>query len=227
MGRGERYGESEVYRQGKRCGKPGLDYFWARYSVARWGDSAVPDKPLGDQSPGSPQSWNLYSYVRNNPLSNTDPSGEDCVATSNQTDASVSVTVASGTCNGSGGTYVNGTVDTSSLTYNGTSVGYSYTSYDSSVSLGAGTINLGRSQGGDISPFGLAVIQSVGRHNSNSMYGLMGAFAGGSLLAGGIVAPALGLTASGSGLDYNRLHNTAASCPSERSRKASENWAVA
>jgi hypothetical protein len=32
------------------------------------------------------------------------------------------------------------------------------------------------------------------------MYGLMGAFAGGSLLAGGIVAPALGLTASGAGL---------------------------
>jgi uncharacterized protein RhaS with RHS repeats len=28
-----------------------------------------------DQSPGNPQSWNLYSYVRNNPLTNTDDDG--------------------------------------------------------------------------------------------------------------------------------------------------------
>jgi uncharacterized protein RhaS with RHS repeats len=38
-----------------------------------------PDDPLIDQNPGDPQSWNLYTYVRNNPLNNLDPSGEACV----------------------------------------------------------------------------------------------------------------------------------------------------
>jgi restriction endonuclease fold toxin 7 of polymorphic toxin system len=38
-----------------------------------------PDDPFADQDTGDPQSWNLYSYVRNNPLSNTDPSGNACV----------------------------------------------------------------------------------------------------------------------------------------------------
>jgi hypothetical protein len=34
-------------------------------------------------TPGDPQSWNLYSYVRNNPLNATDPSGHECVNNSN------------------------------------------------------------------------------------------------------------------------------------------------
>jgi hypothetical protein len=37
-----------------------------------------PDAPV-DQHPENPQSWNLYSYVRNNPLSNVDLDGNyDC-----------------------------------------------------------------------------------------------------------------------------------------------------
>lgn len=39
----------------------------------------TPDEPLQDQLAHDPQSWNLYSYVRNNPLSNTDPTGSRCV----------------------------------------------------------------------------------------------------------------------------------------------------
>jgi uncharacterized protein RhaS with RHS repeats len=34
-----------------------------------------PDAPV-DQHPADPQSWNLYSYVRNNPLTLTDPTGD-------------------------------------------------------------------------------------------------------------------------------------------------------
>lgn len=39
-----------------------------------------------DQDPGDPESWILYSYVQNNPLTNTDPDGHDCVT---QMDAAV------------------------------------------------------------------------------------------------------------------------------------------
>jgi hypothetical protein len=41
-----------------------------------------PDDPFADQHPDDPQSWNLYSYVRNNPLNATDPSGHECVSNS-------------------------------------------------------------------------------------------------------------------------------------------------
>ncbi len=38
-----------------------------------------PDEPFMDQDPIDPQSWDLYSYVRNNPSSSTDPNGLWCV----------------------------------------------------------------------------------------------------------------------------------------------------
>lgn len=34
-----------------------------------------PDAPFADQHPANPQSWNMYSYTRNNPLSAVDPDG--------------------------------------------------------------------------------------------------------------------------------------------------------
>jgi RHS repeat-associated protein len=68
-------------------------------------------------NPLDPQSLNLYDYVENNPLVNIDPSGLDCFTTSNLTSTSVTVTtyVGATSCNGiKGGTYVNGTINTSS-----------------------------------------------------------------------------------------------------------------
>lgn len=53
----------------------GLDYFGARYFSAAQGRFASPDLPFADQAPANPQSWNLYSYVRNNPLAFVDPTG--------------------------------------------------------------------------------------------------------------------------------------------------------
>src|SRR5262249_3232134 len=55
-------------------------YFAARYFSGAQGRFTSPDRPLVDQSARDPQSWNLYSYVRNNPLKFTDPSGMECIA---------------------------------------------------------------------------------------------------------------------------------------------------
>ncbi|MGJ5814500.1 RHS repeat domain-containing protein [Paludibaculum fermentans] len=54
----------------------GLDYFNARYYWAVLGRFTSPDEPFNDQDPLNPQSWNLYSYVLNNPLRYTDPDGQ-------------------------------------------------------------------------------------------------------------------------------------------------------
>ena len=52
-----------------------LDYFGARYYGSTVGQFLSPDIPLLDQHLGNPQSWNLYSYGRNNPLGILDPTG--------------------------------------------------------------------------------------------------------------------------------------------------------
>jgi RHS repeat-associated protein len=63
----------------ERDAETGLDFFGARYFSSAQGRFTSPDIPLADQHPEDPQSWNLYSYVRNNPLSYGDPSGGECV----------------------------------------------------------------------------------------------------------------------------------------------------
>ena len=57
----------------------GLDDFGARRYGAALGRFTSADKPLIGQDEHDPQSWNLYSYVRNNPLRNVDPTGNACV----------------------------------------------------------------------------------------------------------------------------------------------------
>ena len=60
----------------KRDNETGLDYFNARYFSAPLGRFTSPD-PLYIEARrlADPQQLNLYSYVRNNPLRYTDPSG--------------------------------------------------------------------------------------------------------------------------------------------------------
>jgi len=63
----------------ERDAETGLDYFGARYLSMEQGRFTTPD-PFGDviADPTNPQSWNLYAYVRNNPLNLVDPSGYFC-----------------------------------------------------------------------------------------------------------------------------------------------------
>ena len=65
----------QQFTQKERDTEIGLDYFYARYYSPVQGRFISPDEPFADQSPESAQSWNLYSYVQNNPLSFTDPTG--------------------------------------------------------------------------------------------------------------------------------------------------------
>jgi len=62
----------------ERDSETGLDYFGFRYFSSAQGRWTSPDQPFADQQSEDPQSWNMYAYVRNNPLKNTDPDGRDC-----------------------------------------------------------------------------------------------------------------------------------------------------
>jgi RHS repeat-associated protein len=72
-------------RVGSRCtgkerdGESGNDYFEARYYSSAMGRFMSPDwggaSPVPYASFGDPQTLNLYSYMRNNPLGGTDPDG--------------------------------------------------------------------------------------------------------------------------------------------------------
>lgn len=68
----------------ERDAESNLDYFGARHYASSLGRFMTPDDG-SDQDARDPQGWNLYSYVRNNPLNSTDPSGHShCVQTDNQ-----------------------------------------------------------------------------------------------------------------------------------------------
>ena len=96
----------------ERDAETGLDYFGARYFSAAQGRFTSPDGPLIDQTTDDPQSWNLYSYVRNNPLIFTDPTGNDCVYVNSGGSGidSVNNQNTSKQCGKTGGYWVDGTV---------------------------------------------------------------------------------------------------------------------
>jgi RHS repeat-associated protein len=76
---------SEKFTGKERDAETGLDYFGARYYSSAQGRFSSPDKPIIDQDVADPQSWNLYGYVRNNPLRYRDPTGRECVNLDNGT----------------------------------------------------------------------------------------------------------------------------------------------
>jgi len=73
------YGSSGLLRHkfaGKeRDSESGMDYFLARYYSSPMGRFTSPDIPFADQTTAAPQSWNLYTHTRNNPLKYVDENG--------------------------------------------------------------------------------------------------------------------------------------------------------
>jgi RHS repeat-associated protein len=150
----------------ERDAESGLDYFGARYFSGAQGRFTSADQPFNDQYPADPQSWNLYAYVRNNPLKFTDFNGEDCVYTNNFS-TNGSVTVESGNCSQKGGTFVDGTIDTKSVTYDArsNSLGYTYTNAAAGTG-GAGTIGLPDAPTDQLSPGVAAMLHDAGSRAS-------------------------------------------------------------
>jgi len=62
----------------ERDSESGNDNFAARYYSSSLGRFLSPDPENAGASVDTPQSWNAYSYVLNNPLNFIDPNGLDC-----------------------------------------------------------------------------------------------------------------------------------------------------
>jgi RHS repeat-associated protein len=72
-------GQDSTHFTGKeRDAESGLDYFGARYYGSSMGRMMSPDPGNIGADPANPQSWNMYSYVNNNPLRFIDPTGKTC-----------------------------------------------------------------------------------------------------------------------------------------------------
>ncbi len=65
----------------ERDTETGLDNFGARMYGSTMGRFLSPDDVRNDSNVADPQSWNLYAYVRNNPLRYTDPDGKEATVT--------------------------------------------------------------------------------------------------------------------------------------------------
>ena len=63
----------------ERDSETALGYSGARRYESQTGRFTSPDTPGIDQDPFDPQSRNLYTYVRNDPVPYTDPDGRKCV----------------------------------------------------------------------------------------------------------------------------------------------------
>jgi RHS repeat-associated protein len=75
----------QKFTQKERDSESGLDYFLARYYSSAHGRFTGADDFLNDTRTKDPSSWNLYVYVRNNPLAYVDAGGEE-VNSANLTD---------------------------------------------------------------------------------------------------------------------------------------------
>ena len=194
----------------ERDTESGLDYFGARYYGSSMGRFSSPDYADEDEgpvsipnyNPSNPQSLNLYSYVRNNPLTNTDPDGHDCVVQSRVDSNHETVSVSTGNCDGvklgsgQSATYVPGTV-TGYSANGGNSLDIGYNSYDGQSSgvtnaKGAPAFDHPGIDGpANAAIFGQIGNQGMGAIKAFTIGSAVGGAAGGAILAYGGGAAAL------------------------------------
>jgi RHS repeat-associated protein len=180
----------------ERDTESGNDYFGARYYASSMGRFMNPDDPFIGQSLGNPQSLNLYSYVQNNPLTNVDPDGHDCIHINNDTGAYEGTD--SGDCDNSteekanSGYYVDGTVSTINENSSGQVTGYSGTSYAGNLMSGAFATPLPSSGGFDPGSLAAGLFGAAGAPYWNNAAGVVNT--AGSLEMG-VMAPWAGALA--------------------------------
>jgi RHS repeat-associated protein len=63
----------------ERDNESGLEFAQARFYNSTHGRFVQSDEPFADQNESDPQSWNLYAYSGNNPISHNDPTGRGWV----------------------------------------------------------------------------------------------------------------------------------------------------
>jgi RHS repeat-associated protein len=110
-----------------------IHYLGARYYSNSTGKFLTAD-PMGNflADLGNPQSWNLYSYVLNNPLIYTDPSGEECVWDNGSFDSADDPDTGSNDkCHAQGGTWVDPDAFENSMLTNGQMSPYKYGDWSS------------------------------------------------------------------------------------------------
>jgi RHS repeat-associated protein len=186
----------------ERDTESGNDYFGARYYASSMGRFSSPDpSQLYYADPSNPQSFNLYSYVLNNPLVNVDPDGLKCF----QVDSDGNLT--GGSNAGDCATDANGNptnndiyvddeqASNAFLDSNGDLLGYTNGSgqqvgADGNPFYDAGTLN-GNGSGTplndidtEISPFAMQFIQDVNQDDQHKIGCIAQAFFGGSVGAG-------------------------------------------
>jgi RHS repeat-associated protein len=111
------------------------DYFGARFYASNMGRFMSPDPGgIAYANPYNPQSLNLYSYVVNNPLSNIDPTGMECLWDDGSFDsADDKETGDVQGCTSQGGTFVNPDLFENALLTNGQNANIQYGSWSGSA----------------------------------------------------------------------------------------------
>jgi RHS repeat-associated protein len=74
-------GLRQKFTSKERDNETGLDYSINRYYSSQQGRFTSADDFLNDTHVDAPASWNLYAYVRNNPLRYVDPAGQEVYST--------------------------------------------------------------------------------------------------------------------------------------------------